>query len=483
MAPDDIALATLPARDPSERAAPRMRPIAKLPLFFELTGRKVVLAAASPGAAWKAELIAAAGADLHIFADRVAPELLALAEAPPAGRIAIIPRTWQPDDLTGAALAFGAIEDRAEAESFAAAARARGIPVNVVDTPDLCDFILGALVNRSPLLVAISTNGAAPVFGQAIRASIEALLPEGLKRWAETAVSWRERVKAEAFGFAGRRAFWEIFARRALGEPSLAPDADLLTQCLDEATRVNTQKVGLVSLVGAGPGDPEMLTMGAVRALQAADVILYDDLVAPPILDLARREARKIEVGKRGYKPSCKQPDINQLMTALALEGRRVVRLKSGDPLIFGRAGEEIEALEKAGIPVDVVPGITSAQGAASRLRISLTHRDHARRLQMITAHDRHGKLPPDIDWSAIADQAATTVVYMPKRTIAELAAVAMANGMPADMPAVAIGDATRPGQIVLRATIATIAETLAAHPLSGPVLIGIGRVFEPVKG
>lgn len=470
------------ARDPSERAAARMLPIAKLPLFFELSGRKVVLAAASPGAAWKAELIAAAGADLYIYTEETTPELAALAAAPPAGRVELAPRRWQPADLDGAALAFGAIEDRAQAEAFAAAARARRIPVNVVDTPDLCDFILGALVNRSPLLVAISTNGAAPVFGQAIRAKIEAILPDGLKRWAEAALSWRDRVKAEAFGYAGRRAFWEVFSRRALSDATAAPTPAVFAESLDEARRANAQSVGLVSLVGAGPGDPDMLTMGAVRALQSADVILYDDLVAPPILDVARREARKIEVGKRGYKPSCKQPDINQLMTALALKGRRVVRLKSGDPLIFGRAGEEIEALEQAGVPVEVVPGVTSAQGAAARLRISLTHRDHARRLQFITAHDRHGKLPPDIDWTAIADPAATTIVYMPKRTLAELSAVAIANGMPADMPAVAIGDATRPGQIVMRGTIATIAGVLSAHPINGPVLIGIGRVFEPVK-
>jgi len=238
--------------------------------------------------------------------------------------------------------------------------------------------------------------------------------------------------------------------------------------------------IGSVALVGAGPGDPEMLTIGAVRALQSADVVLYDDLVAAPVLDLVRREARKINVGKRGYRPSCRQPDINALMVSLAKEGRRVVRLKSGDPLIFGRAGEEIEACRAAGVAIEVVPGITAAQGAAARLAVPLTHRDHARRLQYITAHDRHGRLPPDIDWSAVADPAATTVIYMPKRTLAELTALAMRKGLPPDTPALAVANATRPNETVLRSTVGQVAAALEAAHLEGPVLILVGRAFAP---
>lgn len=240
-----------------------------------------------------------------------------------------------------------------------------------------------------------------------------------------------------------------------------------------EATRQ-----GSVTLVGAGPGDPELLTIKALYALQAADAVLFDDLVAKPILDLIRPGARLIDVGKRGYRKSCKQPDINAQMVLLARQGLNVVRLKSGDPLIFGRAGEEIEACEAAGIAISVVPGVTSAQGAAANLKVSLTHRDHARRLQFITAHDRHGALPKDIDWSAVADSAATTVIYMPKRTLAELAEIALVHGLDPKTPAIAVANATRPDERVFASTIGAIAAALdAAHP-EGPVLVMLGEAL-----
>ncbi|HET6388721.1 uroporphyrinogen-III C-methyltransferase [Hyphomicrobium sp.] len=235
---------------------------------------------------------------------------------------------------------------------------------------------------------------------------------------------------------------------------------------------------GKVTLVGAGPGDPELLTLKALYALQSADAVLFDDLVAKPILDLIRPGARLIDVGKRGYRKSCKQPDINAQMVALAREGLNVVRLKSGDPLIFGRAGEEIEACEDAGIAISVVPGVTSAQGAAANLKVSLTNRDHARRLQFITAHDRHGTLPKDIDWSAVADSAATTVVYMPKRTLSELTQIALVHGLDPKTPAIAVANATRPDERVFISTIGAIAAVLdAAHP-EGPVLVMIGEAL-----
>jgi uroporphyrin-III C-methyltransferase/precorrin-2 dehydrogenase/sirohydrochlorin ferrochelatase len=233
-----------------------------------------------------------------------------------------------------------------------------------------------------------------------------------------------------------------------------------------------------VTLVGAGPGDPELLTIKALKALQSADAVLFDDLVAKPILDLVRPGARLIDVGKRGYRKSCKQPDINAQMVSLARQGLKVVRLKSGDPLIFGRAGEEIEACQTAGVPINVVPGVTSAQGAAANLKVSLTNRDHARRLQFITAHDRRGHLPQDIDWSAVADSAATTVIYMPKRTLAELTEVALVHGLDPQTPALAVANATRPDERVFVSTVGAIAAALdAAHP-DGPVLVMIGEAL-----
>jgi uroporphyrin-III C-methyltransferase / precorrin-2 dehydrogenase / sirohydrochlorin ferrochelatase len=239
-------------------------------------------------------------------------------------------------------------------------------------------------------------------------------------------------------------------------------------------------KCGSVTLVGAGPGDPELLTLRAVRALQEADVILIDHLVAPAILDFARREAKKMMVGKTGYGPSCRQDEINAMMVTFAKAGKRVVRLKGGDPMIFGRAGEEIEACHAAGIPVEVVPGITAAQGAASRLGVSLTARTLARRVQCITAHGSNGRLPSDIDWNSLADPSATTVVYMPKRTLAELATIAMANGLAPDTPAIAVASATRPEELVVPATVATIAARLAEAAPDGPVLVMIGRALAP---
>jgi uroporphyrin-III C-methyltransferase/precorrin-2 dehydrogenase/sirohydrochlorin ferrochelatase len=235
---------------------------------------------------------------------------------------------------------------------------------------------------------------------------------------------------------------------------------------------------GAVALVGAGPGDPELLTLKATKVLRAADAVLFDDLVAKPILDLVRPGARMINVGKRGYRTSCKQPDINAMMVTLAREGLKVVRLKSGDPLIFGRAGEEIAACQDAGVEITVVPGVTSAQGAAASLKVSLTNRDHARRLQFITAHDRRGHLPQDIDWSAVADGAATTVIYMPKRTLAELTEVALVHGLDPKTPAVAVVNATRPDEQVLVSTVGAIAAELnAAHP-EGPVLVMVGEAL-----
>ena len=381
-----------------------------------------------------------------------------------------------PGDFAGAAIAVADCADDNEAAAFAAAARAAGVPVNVIDRPAFCDFSFGAIVNRSPLVIGISTDGASPVFGQAIRAKIEALIPKGFARWADAARAWRPRVQALALPFRGRRNFWERFTERAVAAPNAAPtDADL-DALLDAGRR--RSNAGSVILVGAGPGDPELLTLRAVRALQSADVILFDDLVAPDILDFARREAKKMLVGKTGHAPSCKQDDINALMISLAKAGRRVVRLKGGDPMIFGRADEEIAACRAAGIAVEVVPGITTAQGAASRLLVSLTHRGKARRVQYITGHGRDGKLPADIDWASVADPAVTTVVYMPTKTLPELVANAVQAGLDPATPAVAVERATRADERVIAATIADLPARLAAEASTGPVVVMIGRAL-----
>ena len=354
------------------------------------------------------------------------------------------------------------------------------MPVNVIDKPAFCDFSFGSIVNRSPLVIGISTDGAAPVFGQAIRAKLEALIPRGFARWADAARQWRPRVQALALSFRERRRFWERFTERAVAAPERAPAASDIDALMAE-TRGIAADAGSVVLVGAGPGDPELLTLRAVRALQSADVILIDDLVSPEVLDFARREAKKMMVGKTGHGPACRQSEINALMIKLAKSGKRVVRLKGGDPMIFGRAGEEIAACRAANIPVEVVPGISAAQGAASRLLVSLTHRAQARRVQYVTGHDRDGKLPDDIDWQSLADPAATTIVYMPKKTLRALCTRAVAHGLDPATPAVAVANATRPDETIVAATIADIADRVDGSELGGPVLVMIGRALASV--
>src|SRR5215216_5558426 len=325
------------SRTPTEAPPPRMEPLARLPVFLALAGKRAVVVGASAAAAWKAELLSAAGARVDVYAPEPVEELLAIAAHPPGGFVTLHRRSWKGPDLTGAAIAVGACDEEAEAEDFATAARAAGVPVNVIDKPAFCDFSFGSIVNRSPLVIGISTDGGAPVFAQAIRAKIEALIPRGFAQWADAARRWRSAVKASGLSFAGRRTFWQHFTAQALARPNQEP-AQSDFEGLLAATRHQGAAVehGSVTLVGAGPGDPELLTLRAVRALQSADVILIDDLVAPGILDFARREAKKMLVGKAGYGPSCKQEEINDLMIRLARAGKRVVRLKGGDPMIFG---------------------------------------------------------------------------------------------------------------------------------------------------
>jgi uroporphyrin-III C-methyltransferase/precorrin-2 dehydrogenase/sirohydrochlorin ferrochelatase len=463
------------SRRPTETSSTRIGALARLPAFFALENKRVLVAGGTQAAAWKAELLSATGARVEVFAASFGEEMLALAECPPRGPVVLHERTLVDDDFAGTAIAVADCANDDEAQKFFAAARSSGVPVNVIDRPAFCDFSFGAIVNRSPLVIGISTDGASPVFGQAIRAKIEALIPRGFARWADAAREWRPRVQALALSFRSRRVFWEKFTARAVAAPNASPSDDDLDALLKPNA---TPDAGSVVLVGAGPGDPELLTLRAVRALQSADVILFDDLVSPDVLDFARREAKKMLVGKTGYRASCKQDDINTLMISLAKAGRRVVRLKGGDPMIFGRADEEITACRAAGIAIEVVPGITTAQGAASRLLVSLTRRGTARRVQYITGHGRDGKLPADIDWTSIADPAVTTVVYMPVRTLRQLVATACKAGLDPLTPAVAVEHATRSDERIVAATIADLPARFAEEPPSGPVVVMIGRAF-----
>ncbi|HYW15713.1 MAG TPA: siroheme synthase CysG [Allosphingosinicella sp.] len=454
----------LPQREP-RTVHGRIAPIATLPLFHRLEGRKAVVAGSSEGALWKAELLAAAGAEVIALVgedgDREKFDALPT--------ISVERRGWTPADLDGAALAVADPAGPEDAERFVAAARAAGVPVNVIDHTELCDVQFGTIVNRSPILLAISTGGAAPMLGQSIRARIEAVLPLGLSAWAKAAQALRPSLKQRVKSFGDRRAFWERFVERAWAGGT--PDG------AESLVAPQPRRQGRVALVGAGPGDPELLTLKAVRALQSATFILYDDLVGPEILELARREAKRVAVGKTGRGPSCRQSDINARMVALALAGENVVRLKGGDPLVFGRATEEIDACRAAGIEVTIVPGISAAQGAAAALGFSLTERLEARRIQFVTGHGADGRLPADLDWGAIADPAATTIVYMPRATLGDFARSAIAAGLPHDMPAIAIASATLPAQAHVSGTITTVAGLAGTLPPGAPVTVVIGRV------
>ncbi len=468
-------------RQPTETRISRIAALARLPVFFDLKHRRVVIAGGSDAAAWKVELLAAAGARIALYAEELSTELEAILANLTDDQFTWHKRPWSIDVLQSAAIAILATENDEEARAFRCAAQCAGVPCNVIDRPAFCDFSFGGIVNRSPLIVSISTDGAAPVFGQAVRAKIEAILPQGLQIWAKAAQSWRPAVQKLNLSFPKRRAFWERFTERAMAEPNATPDLAwrdaLLATSSHEAQQSDR---GHVTLVGAGPGDPELLTLKAVRALQSADIILYDDLVSREVLDFARREAKTMLVGKTGHGPSCKQDDINRLMVSFARDGKRVVRLKSGDPMIFGRATEEIDACRDAGIDVEIVPGITTAQGVASRLKRSLTHRAIARRVQFLTGHDNNGQLPATLDWKAIADKSATSVVYMPARTIGALLQEAQAHGLPSSTPAVAVYNATRSDERIIEGTVASLPEMMSNCDENGPVIVLFGEATKP---
>jgi uroporphyrin-III C-methyltransferase/precorrin-2 dehydrogenase/sirohydrochlorin ferrochelatase len=466
-------------RIPIETRLGQMEPLARLPVFFALAGRRVVLVGGSDAAAWKAELLSAAGAVVEVFAAQPAATLRAIAEKPPQGAVLIHERAWTSADLEGAAMAVGSFEDEAEASAFSSAARAAGVVVNVVDRPALCDFAFGAIVNRSPLVIGISTDGAAPNLAQWLRAKVEAAIPRGLQKWAQAAKAWRPAIQAASESFHVRRRLWERFTAQAVTHPDHEPrDADLQALLASVEAEQSAAAQGEVTLVGAGPGNPDFLTLGAVRALQSADIVLYDDLVSREILEFARREAKTMLVGKSGHGPSCKQEDINALMVSLARQGRRVVRLKGGDPTIFGRAGEEVDACRAAGVRVCLVPGITAAQGAAAALAVPLTHRERAQRVQFITGHGRQGGLPPDLDYAALADPRATTCIYMGRKTVSTLARRLITEGLPAETPAVAVSNASRPDQSIRRYNLGALSEEDALKTMTSPLMVMIGDVF-----
>jgi uroporphyrin-III C-methyltransferase/precorrin-2 dehydrogenase/sirohydrochlorin ferrochelatase len=445
-----------------------------LPVFLDVKGRDALVVGGGEAAVRKVGLLVDAGSNVIVVAPRCGESLRAKAGA---GKVRLIARPFAAEDVAGQAVVIAATGVPEVDVQVSEAAIAAGIPVNVVDAPELSTFIVPAIVDRDPITVAVSTAGTAPVLARAVRAKIEALLPANIGRLALFAEGFRRAVKANHPELRARRRFWERFfsgpvAEAVLsGEETWARERMLatvnrpLSDCLPD---------GVVHIVGAGPGNPDLLTLRAFRLLQEADVIVHDRLVAPEILGYARRDAQRIDVGKAKGAHALSQRQINEVLLREVRAGRRVVRLKGGDPFIFGRGGEELEFLARHGIRAEVVAGITAATGCAATAGIPLTHRDHAQAVVLITGHGKDGE--PDVDWAALARQRQTIAVYMGASIAGRIAARLISGGMDPATPAAVITNGTRSDQHVETGFVGEL-ESLAARTAGGPALIVVGDV------
>lgn len=444
-----------------------------LPIFLSVHGRSGLVVGGGAAAAEKARLLRQAGAAVTVVAPKVTPALADL-----AAEIRLLRRRFVAGDVAGCAVVYGATGIDAVDVAVAKAADAAGVPVNVIDRPRLSSFISPAIVDRDPVLVAISTGGAAPVLARRLRAALESLLPSGLGRLAQFAESFRAAVKANFPTAVARRRFWDRFFDGPIAEAVLGGDARGAREAMLNLVNrpgADRRPAGGVTLVGAGPGDPDLLTFRALRSMQQADLVVYDRLVGADILDYARRDAERVYVGKSKSGHGHGQQWINALMVREAKAGKRVVRLKGGDPMIFGRGGEELEYLRRHGVPVEVVPGVTAAAGCAAAAGFPLTHRDLAPAMTLISGHGKDGL--PDLDWAALARGRHTLVIYMGRSTAGGIAARLIDHGMAPTTPAAIIENGTRPEQKVAVGEVAGLEHMIAAAGISGPALIVIGEV------
>ena len=448
-----------------------------LPIFMDIKGRLVLVVGGGEFAARKVEMILKAEGRVRLVADILCPALQDLADREAVEHHA---RAFDAADLDGCLLAFVATDDGELSKQISTLAIEAAIPVNVVDRLELCTFIMPAIVNRSPVMVAVSTGGEAPILSRVVKAQLETFLPTGLGRLADFAGACRDRVKAAIPDGSLRLRFWENFIHGPIAEYVLAgqPDAagNLLDETLDKA--IDEQGVephGEVYLVGSGPGDPDLLTFRALRLMQQADVVLHDRLVPDDILDLVRRDAERVFVGKRRGDHAMRQEEIGQLMIRLAKEGKRVLRLKSGDPFVFGRGGEEIDALSSEGIHFQVVPGVTAANGCASYAGIPLTHRDHAQSCIFVTGHAKDDNL--NLDWEQLIRPSQTLVVYMGLYSLPMLCEKLISHGADANTPAAVVDNGTRKNQQVITAPLGELAEAVAKAELPGPAVVIVGSV------
>lgn len=449
------------------------------PAFLDIKHAHCLVVGGGHVALRKIELLRRCGADIRVVARELDEEVKQLADD---GLIQVLAQSYSSHQLDDITLVVAATDDQAFNRQVAADCKSRRIPVNVVDDPQACSFITPSIVDRSPVTIAISSGGAAPVLARTLRTRLESSIPTAYGRLAELAAKYRPRVKAALPGMSQRRHFWESIFEGVVAERLFAGRQDLAEQALEsELAAVESGEKSMASgevyLVGGGPGDPDLLTFRALRLMQKADVVLYDRLVSPEVLDLVRRDADRIDVGKRRNEHTLPQEDINQLLVRLAKEGKRVLRLKGGDPFIFGRGGEEIETLSAESVPFQVVPGITAASGCAAYAGIPLTHRDYAQACIFVTGHKKDGVL--DLNWSELVAPNQTVVFYMGRLSLPLICEQLIAHGLPTTHPIALVEEGTRASQQVIAGTLSDLPGKLDPDAAARASLIIVGEVVK----
>jgi uroporphyrin-III C-methyltransferase/precorrin-2 dehydrogenase/sirohydrochlorin ferrochelatase len=445
------------------------------PVFFDINNKRCLVVGGGDVAARKVALMFRAGAQVTV----VSPELCESLQNRLANKEIIHEaRNFESNDLEACALIVAATDDQAVNKKVSELAHSKCIPVNVVDQPELCSFIVPSIIDRSPVQVAVSTGGASPVLARLLRARLETMIPSAYGRLASLMNEFRDKVKDKITTEGKRRRFWEDVAQGPIAEMIFsgkeAAARDAMHAAVDEAQASKGDR-GEVYLVGAGPGDPDLLTFRALRLLQQADVIVYDRLVSEEILDMARRDADLVYVGKERDKHTLPQEDINLLLARVAKSGKRVLRLKGGDPFIFGRGGEEIETLMQEGINFQIVPGITAAAGAASYAGIPLTHRNYAQSVTFVTGHLKDGTM--NLNWTALANPHQTLVVYMGLLGVKTLCSKLIEHGLSEKTPMALVQKATTRQQKVLIGTLKSMPKLLETANIKPPTLIIVGEV------
>lgn len=446
-----------------------------LPIFVQIKQRPCLVVGGGAIAARKVALLRKAEGAVTV----VAPELCSeLSELAAEGKIQHRAKTFSAEDMADCVLVIAATNQRDVNQQVSALAHEKKLPVNVVDNPDLCSFIMPSMIDRSPVQIAISTGGTSPVLARMIRTKLEGMIPAAYGKLGALAESFRDKVKAAFPNVESRRVFWESVLEGRIAELIFSGHDDeariLLDKTIDEKS-AQPELPGEVFLVGAGPGDPDLLTFRALRLMQQADVVVYDRLVSPAIMEMVRRDAEIVYVGKERDKHTMQQENINQLLVRLAKEGKRVLRLKGGDPFIFGRGGEEIELLAEEGVAFQIVPGITAASGCSSYAGIPLTHRDYAQSCVFVTGHLKDGSV--DLNWKALAHPNQTVVFYMGLHGAPTLCKEMVAHGLPGTTPVALVEQGTTPQQRVYTATLDTLLDTIKSKDIKPPTLIIVGEV------